>query len=296
MQRRYRWPALAALILVVTGPFAAHAQSYADGYAAFNAGNYQSARAIWQDLTDRGDTLSMIALGTLFERGFGVPQNLPRALQLYQQAQSMGDGRAAPYIQRVQATAPAMTPQMTTAQASSRRSTSPATTVDRPSRMAQSGLQAVRGPYVSISAGPSFPGGDEGQGSFDTGVALDAMGGWDFGMVRLQGGLIFRRTSTEIGDLSSTANAVGGLASAHWDLAIAPTVELSPFAGVGGARREVELEPGPQATDGSMIWAMGVDLNWALSAANLSLGYAYTALGEDFYNSHDVRVGTRFYF
>jgi len=191
VQRRFRWSALAAFLLVIAGPLTAQAQNYADGYAAFNAGNYQSARAIWQDLADRGDTLAMIGLGTLYERGFGVPQSLPRALQLYRQAQALGDPRAAAYVQRVRAVQPAQPGPSTPRISQDDRGSGG----DPVRRSGQSGLQAVRGPYAAITVGPSFAEDDGGGFSdSDTGIALDAMGGWDFGMVRLQGGLIYRRS------------------------------------------------------------------------------------------------------
>jgi hypothetical protein len=73
--------ALPVLAVMLAAPGETAAQSYAEGYQAFNAGNYETARQIWQDLADRGDTLAMIGLGTLYERGFGVRQNAERALQ-----------------------------------------------------------------------------------------------------------------------------------------------------------------------------------------------------------------------
>lgn len=228
--------ALPVFAVMLAAPGETAAQSYAEGYQAFNAGNYETARQIWQDLADRGDTLAMIGLGTLYERGFGVRQNAERALQLYRRAANAGDSRARSYVQRLEAQRPATSPTQTDMPRTARRGGDGGRLKRIDSAggsggtRGSGGLQAARGPYVSVIAGPIFRNQPETtvtnvpftnrvsrinqdngdildidqanvpatvtlETDYDVGIGANIEGGWDFGLFRVQGAFAYDRVS-----------------------------------------------------------------------------------------------------
>jgi len=63
-------------------------------YAKFKSGDYEQARAIWQQLADKGNTTALINLANLFQQGMGVSKDQRQALHYIRQAAELGDARA----------------------------------------------------------------------------------------------------------------------------------------------------------------------------------------------------------
>lgn len=66
------------------------------GYAEFKMGRYDDARRIWEALAAKGNSEALFNLAILSEDGLGVPQDMQRALALYEQG-AKGGSRAAQY-------------------------------------------------------------------------------------------------------------------------------------------------------------------------------------------------------
>lgn len=81
---------LAVLALLFATPLPAYAQSFDDAVAAYDAGEYQKAHAIWRELARAGDPAAMRNLGHLFHRGLGVPRAPKQALKHYKDAAYLG--------------------------------------------------------------------------------------------------------------------------------------------------------------------------------------------------------------
>ena len=83
---------LAAIILLMSvGPLRA---DFAEGLAAFDAGDYAAAAEAWQPLAEAGDLEARVALAELYRTGQGVPIDLDAALALYRGAAEQGDAVA----------------------------------------------------------------------------------------------------------------------------------------------------------------------------------------------------------
>lgn len=78
------------LTILLAAPLPVLAQSFDDAVAAYDAGEYQKAHAIWRDLARDGDPAAMRNLGHLFHRGLGVPRDPERALKYYKDAAYLG--------------------------------------------------------------------------------------------------------------------------------------------------------------------------------------------------------------
>jgi hypothetical protein len=65
----------------------------ADGWHAFDIGDYKTALAIWQPLAQNGDSNLQVLVGSLYDYGQGVPQDKKQALQWYLLAAQRGSGR-----------------------------------------------------------------------------------------------------------------------------------------------------------------------------------------------------------
>ncbi|GGD35800.1 hypothetical protein GCM10012288_07220 [Malaciobacter pacificus] len=63
-------------------------------YAVFKMGQYDEARAIWEDLAKKGNTTALINLANLFEQGNGVKKDRKEALKYIQKAAELNDDRA----------------------------------------------------------------------------------------------------------------------------------------------------------------------------------------------------------
>lgn len=66
----------------------------ADGWRAFDLGDYKTALQIWQPLAQQGDPNLQVLVGSLYDYGQGVPQDKKQALQWYLMAAEKGLGRA----------------------------------------------------------------------------------------------------------------------------------------------------------------------------------------------------------
>ena len=66
---------LGLLLALVAAPLAASADEFADGLAAYDAGDYASAVEAWEPLAAAGDADALTALAGLHDDGLGVPQN-----------------------------------------------------------------------------------------------------------------------------------------------------------------------------------------------------------------------------
>ena len=76
---------LAAALL--TSTFAA---DFDRGWAYYQAGDFESARAEWEPLAEQGDAMAQFRLGTLYANGDGVAPDLQKALDLYRRAAAQG--------------------------------------------------------------------------------------------------------------------------------------------------------------------------------------------------------------
>jgi TPR repeat protein len=67
-----------------------HAQTVADGYAAYDAGDYDKAKSIFHSLADAGDANAMNAIGRLYDQGKGYSKNIHRACDWYERSAIAG--------------------------------------------------------------------------------------------------------------------------------------------------------------------------------------------------------------
>lgn len=81
-----------ATTLLIFGPCVARADMLT-GDAAFSAGDYATAYREWSQAVGNGDASAMAALGTLYDTGYGVPQDFSRALGWYRHAAEAGNVR-----------------------------------------------------------------------------------------------------------------------------------------------------------------------------------------------------------
>lgn len=65
-----------------------------EGYAHYKMGQYDEARAIWEELAAKGNTTALINLANLFQQGQGVSEDQRKALDYVATAAELGDARA----------------------------------------------------------------------------------------------------------------------------------------------------------------------------------------------------------
>lgn len=82
------------LALLLTLPLACGAGPLDEGLAAFNAGNYAQAFALWKPLAEAGDAKARYDLGLMFQQGLGVEKDLKQARLLFEAAARQGDADA----------------------------------------------------------------------------------------------------------------------------------------------------------------------------------------------------------
>lgn len=63
---------------------------YADGWAAYQRGDYDAALGVWLPLAEQGDVDAQFILAYFHERGEGVPQNGAEAVKWYRRAAEQG--------------------------------------------------------------------------------------------------------------------------------------------------------------------------------------------------------------
>ncbi len=81
--------AIAAAVAVVMFGLSARAD-FATGLAAYDAGDYATARMEWLALAEAGDPVAQTALADLHANGAGVPQNFAIAAQWFRRAADQG--------------------------------------------------------------------------------------------------------------------------------------------------------------------------------------------------------------
>ena len=72
-------------------PAGAH---YEAGSAAYDAGDYDKARRIWQPLAEKGDVRAQRGMGKMYEKGRGVDRDFATALKWYRPAAEQGDAES----------------------------------------------------------------------------------------------------------------------------------------------------------------------------------------------------------
>ncbi len=79
----------------VTVPASASASpNYEAGSAAYDAGEYDKARRIWQPLAEKGDVRAQRGMGKMYEKGRGVDRDFAAALKWYRPAAEQGDAES----------------------------------------------------------------------------------------------------------------------------------------------------------------------------------------------------------
>jgi uncharacterized protein len=63
-------------------------------YAAYKAGEYDTARQMWEELAAIGNTTALVNLANLFQQGQGVTEDQKRAMSYVIKAAELGDARA----------------------------------------------------------------------------------------------------------------------------------------------------------------------------------------------------------
>lgn len=86
---------LVLIVLIAVGWPTAGRADYDDGFAAFQAGDYQAAFREWEPLAQSGEVDAQFALGYLYEYGEGVTQSYRQAAYWYGKAADAGDIDAA---------------------------------------------------------------------------------------------------------------------------------------------------------------------------------------------------------
>ena len=64
------------------------------GAAAYDAGDYDKARHIWQPLAEKGDVRAQRGMGKLYEKGRGVERDFAMAFKWYRPAAEKGDAES----------------------------------------------------------------------------------------------------------------------------------------------------------------------------------------------------------
>src|SRR3989304_1248278 len=68
--------------------------NYEAGSAAYDAGDYDKARRIWQPLAEKGDVRAQRGMGKMYEKGRGVDRDFATALKWYRPAAEKGDAES----------------------------------------------------------------------------------------------------------------------------------------------------------------------------------------------------------
>ncbi|WP_297540239.1 hypothetical protein [Roseovarius sp.] len=77
---------LMVAIAISLGASPIFAQSFQDGAAAAQSGNYAEAVKIWKPLADQGDVRAQYNLGVMYDKGRGADQDYARARSWYRKA------------------------------------------------------------------------------------------------------------------------------------------------------------------------------------------------------------------
>ena len=77
----------AALLMLSTG---AYALDFDEGVAAFKAGDFGKAMEVWQTLANQDNAIAQNALGVMYQKGAGVPQDYAEAAKWFRLAADNG--------------------------------------------------------------------------------------------------------------------------------------------------------------------------------------------------------------
>jgi TPR repeat protein len=94
---------LLAVVLVAAVPVAAMAADFAEGLAAYDAGDYEETVRVWGELAEAGDARAQLGLAGLYRSGEGVGRDLAKAAGLYRLAAEQGDDDAQLNLGRIYA-------------------------------------------------------------------------------------------------------------------------------------------------------------------------------------------------
>lgn len=95
MRRIFRHGCRAAFLLwLVLHAAAAPAATFEDGVTAYNRGDHQAARTIWQGLAEKGDVNAQVNVGFMLEHGQGGPRDTAAAARWYRDAAERGNAAA----------------------------------------------------------------------------------------------------------------------------------------------------------------------------------------------------------
>jgi uncharacterized protein len=85
---------LAGGVLALTLSGVAMAGPLEDGSAAYQKGDYPAAMSYWRPLAEQGNAEAQTDLGTMYDKGHGVPQDYAQAMIWYRKAADQGDANA----------------------------------------------------------------------------------------------------------------------------------------------------------------------------------------------------------
>ncbi|MEL0108339.1 MAG: tetratricopeptide repeat protein [Rhodospirillaceae bacterium] len=83
---------LVFIVLLLAASVAA--ADFEKGVAAYDRGDYATALREWRPLAKQGDAIAQFNLGTLYNKGRGVPQDFKKAVKWYRKAAEQGDAKA----------------------------------------------------------------------------------------------------------------------------------------------------------------------------------------------------------
>jgi len=88
MNIRPQATALAVYVFMLTS--SVFAQDFDKGLQSYQAGDYATAFGQWQPLAEQGNARAQVALGLMYNRGAGVPQDASEAVRLFELAAAQG--------------------------------------------------------------------------------------------------------------------------------------------------------------------------------------------------------------
>ena len=83
---------LALAIMALTVPV--NAGSFEDGNAAYDRGDYVTALKLLRPFAEQGNVEAQSSLGSLYDNGWGVPEDNAEAVKWYRKAAEQGDATA----------------------------------------------------------------------------------------------------------------------------------------------------------------------------------------------------------
>ena len=81
---------LVLTVVILIGLAAPAWAGFAEGVAAFNRGDYETALREWRPLAKQGVTAAQSLLGEMYSKGQGVPQDYAEAVKWYRKAVEQG--------------------------------------------------------------------------------------------------------------------------------------------------------------------------------------------------------------